>query len=180
MNKLPILFAAALALSPSMGCESPAPNQAASSSPPPPPSAPAPSVARATKVAKTPAPSAPPPITKAIAEEEAKPEGVETRIHFRAGASTGAVEGSVLRGERNRYLIRAGHGQRMQVSISSLENNASFTLIQPDGKTVAGTEEERDHPPLWKGTLPLSGDYVIVVGPTRGNATYRLEVSIKN
>jgi hypothetical protein len=31
----------------------------------------------------------------------------------------------------------------------------------------------------WSGELPASGDYGIVVTPTRGNATYRLKVQIR-
>jgi len=31
----------------------------------------------------------------------------------------------------------------------------------------------------WNGALPRSGDYVIEVGGTRGNATYKLKVTVR-
>jgi hypothetical protein len=41
--------------------------------------------------------------------------------------------------------------------------------------TASGAQETTD----WKGELPRNGDYVIVVGGTRGNATYTLEVTVR-
>lgn len=65
----------------------------------------------------------------------------------------------------------------MSVKISALESNAVFSLANPDGQVVAGTEEGQDTT-TWNGTLAQTGDYAITVGPTRGNATYRLEVTV--
>jgi len=36
-----------------------------------------------------------------------------------------------------------------------------------------------DEPTNWNGTTPESGDYKIEVAPDRGNATYRLAVSVE-
>lgn len=60
----------------------------------------------------------------------------------------------------------------MEVSITSLEDNAVFDLVGPDGTPI---DAELTNTTL---TLPRDGDYVIVVGGTRGNATYELVVSI--
>jgi hypothetical protein len=60
------------------------------------------------------------------------------------------------------------------VHITSLEDNAVFDLYAPGGRRSLA-EETTD----WTGELPRSGDYVISVGGTRGNATYTLEVTIR-
>jgi hypothetical protein len=60
------------------------------------------------------------------------------------------------------------------VHITSLENNAVFDVDAPGGRRTLA-QETTD----WTGELPRSGDYVISVGGTRGNATYTLEVTIR-
>jgi hypothetical protein len=37
---------------------------------------------------------------------------------------------------------------------------------------------ETDDATVWQGTLPVSGKYLIVVGGTRGNAAYKLKITI--
>jgi len=107
----------------------------------------------------------------------AQPQGVDQRISFAAGATSAAVENAVISGTRDRYTLWVQAGQTMRVEITSLEDNADFQVYAPDGQQLkgesAGAVIER-----WELLLPQSGDYVIVVGPTRGNATYRLVVSI--
>jgi hypothetical protein len=61
----------------------------------------------------------------------------------------------------------------MTVSITSLEKNAIFDIQAPDGELL---KQEGTN---WSGVLPSTGDYKIVVGGTRGNASYRLRVTIK-
>jgi hypothetical protein len=62
----------------------------------------------------------------------------------------------------------------MTVTITSEEKNAAFDIIDPSGEKIA--QEITDQQVI--DVLPLAGDYQIVVGPTRGNATYKLTVSI--
>jgi hypothetical protein len=66
----------------------------------------------------------------------------------------------------------------MSVSISSLEDNAVFQIYEPGGNQALPGAGERDDAREWSGELPASGDYTIVVGGTRGNATYELRVTI--
>jgi hypothetical protein len=100
------------------------------------------------------------------------------RIRFAPGHSSAQVKSSVLRGERNEYVLTAKAGQRMILSIRSLEKNAAFTVYPPgSARPLPATEEERDAT-TWTGKLPKHGDYVISVGSTRGNATYVLKVTI--
>ena len=98
------------------------------------------------------------------------------RIRFDRGRTTKVIRDSVVRGTRDRYLLRASRGQTMIVHITSLEENAVFD-VYPLGtnQPLAGAQETTD----WTGELPRSGDYVIEVGGTRGNASYTLEVTIR-
>jgi hypothetical protein len=100
------------------------------------------------------------------------------RVQFAHGQSWVKIENSVVRGTRNRYLAAAKAGQTMTVSISSLENNAVFSIARPDGKYLPDATDESDAT-HWSGKLPESGDFVLEVGGTRGNAKYVLNVAIK-
>ncbi|HEX8844551.1 MAG TPA: hypothetical protein VF791_07895 [Pyrinomonadaceae bacterium] len=98
------------------------------------------------------------------------------RIRFERGRTTKVIRDAVVRGTRDRYLLRARAGQTLTVHITSVEDNAVFDIYRTGGRrTLAGAEETMD----WTGTLPRNGDYVIEVGGTRGNATYTLEVTVR-
>lgn len=104
--------------------------------------------------------------------------GVTERVRFAPGTSGATIKGAVIRGERDVYLLGAGAGQTMKVKIYSLEDNAVFQIKNPDGSFASGAEEGVDAT-IWSGRLPAYGDYKIVVGGTRGNATYTLMVEIR-
>ncbi|MGC1396418.1 MAG: hypothetical protein WA828_19310, partial [Coleofasciculaceae cyanobacterium] len=95
------------------------------------------------------------------------------RIRFQPGASGATVERAVIRGERDTFLLAARRRQTMTVSITSLEKNAVFDIKDPNGKIL------KQEVTNWSGVLPATGDYQIVVGGTRGNASYRLRVSVR-
>lgn len=105
-------------------------------------------------------------------------DGITKRIKFAKGKSSATVRGAVVRGDRDTYIVGARAEQMMSVTISSIEDNAVFTVQGPDGEFLQDAGEEDDA----KGVtvpLPLNGDYRIKVGGTRGNATYRLTVTIR-
>ena len=110
--------------------------------------------------------------------ESPTPRGKTQRVRFPRGRTTAVLNGTVVRGTRDRYILGSRGGQTMIVHISSREKNAVFTILGPDATALAGTEEGVDATD-WTGELPMSGDYSIWVGPTRGNATYTLEVTIR-
>lgn len=95
------------------------------------------------------------------------------RIQFARGASSAVVEDAVVRGTRDTYLVGAKAGQKMTVSITSVENNAVFDITSPKQKLI------KQEATSWSTKLSATGDYRIVVGGTRGNATYKLRVEIK-
>lgn len=87
------------------------------------------------------------------------------------------VQDSVVRGTRDVYVLKASKGQRMSVSITSIEDNAVFSVIAPPG---GGRTRILDSMGTsWTGILPIDGDYQIAVGSTRGNASYKLSVQIR-
>jgi hypothetical protein len=92
--------------------------------------------------------------------------------------SSHTISGSVIRGERARHPVKARAGQTLDVSIASDENNAVFQIYSPGEKEMLPGAGEMDDATKWSGKLPAEGEYVIVVGPTRGNATYTLTYSI--
>jgi hypothetical protein len=112
-------------------------------------------------------------------------------IRFARGASTAEVRGAVVRGERALYSIQAREGQRMSLRITAVEHNAVFQVYAPGAEVKTGDfgvevvgealpgAGEGDDATRWAGELPRSGAYTIVVGGTRGNATYRLTVTIR-
>jgi hypothetical protein len=103
---------------------------------------------------------------------------ITKRIRFAKGKTSATVRNSVLRDEVHYYLVNIRQGQNLSVKVTSLEKNASFRIMKPSGGYVDGAGE-MDEPTAWSGTVSESGDYKIEVAPDRGNATYRLTVSVK-
>ncbi|MBD1933152.1 MULTISPECIES: hypothetical protein [Cyanophyceae] len=103
----------------------------------------------------------------------AQARGRTQRIRFAPGKSSALVEYAVVRGTRDTYLLSAKARQTMTLSITSLEKNAVFDVVAPNGRII------RQEATSWRGVLPATGDYKIVVGGTRGNASYKMQVAIK-
>ncbi len=80
----------------------------------------------------------------------------------------------------------------MTVTIAALERNAVFQLYVPGwsaakdrggiwqfrGTALPGAGESNDAT-RWSGRLPANGRYLLVIGGTRGNASYDATVTIK-
>ncbi|EAZ91585.1 hypothetical protein [Crocosphaera chwakensis] len=107
------------------------------------------------------------PLTTIIAQSDRT-----KRIQFDRGEISTTVEDAVIRGTRDIYLLGANAPQIMTVSLTSLENNAVFNLVSPNNIIL---KKEVTHTNL---ILPANGDYKIIVGGIRGNATYNLYVEI--
>ncbi len=106
-------------------------------------------------------------------------QGVKKKIQFARGASSATVSGAVVRGDRDRYYLGAKKGQTMSVKITSQEDNAVFQIYLPGEEDALSGAGDGDDARDWSGELPRDAEYVIVVGGTRGNATYKLTVSIE-
>ena len=106
-------------------------------------------------------------------------DGVKKKVRFAKGTSSTTIKGAVIRGDRDRYTVGAKAGQTMSVKITSLEKNAVFQICFAGEQECLPGASEGDDAMKWSGELPVDNDYVIVVGGTRGNATYTLTISIK-
>jgi len=102
------------------------------------------------------APNSSAPITATIAKNQV--------IRFDAGPAKVELNGAVISGQRDRYTLSLLKGENLEVLISS--NNP-----------LPGTEEGKDAN-NWSVPIPADGSYAILVGATRGNATYTLKVNV--
>lgn len=110
-------------------------------------------------------------------------------LRFAPGANSVTVSGAVVRGTRDVYSFVAQKGQHLDVRVTAVESNAVFAVWLPgarfepasptdiQGRALRGADE-RTEAKQWRGALPESGRYLLVVGPTRGNATYDLQLAI--
>ena len=94
------------------------------------------------------------------------------KVEFPPGSNSTAVDDTVIRGTTKTYLLKARGGQVIDIQITSPEKNAVFDIISPNGDSILKETFS------WKGVLPETGDYQVVVGGTRGNATYNLAMEI--
>lgn len=95
------------------------------------------------------------------------------RVQFEPGASSAEVENAVVRGTRDVYVLGAQENQVMSLSITSLEENAVFDVLSPSDEVLRRESVSEEI------VLPESGDYRILVGGTRGNASYQLAIAIR-
>ncbi len=141
----------------------------------PPTSAPATTVPPATAPPATAAPA-----TTAAGEDlAARAFGVDDatnvlaeRLEFPGSTLETVVSSAVVRGERVVYFVEAPAGWLLAAGIGSVEDNAVFDLYAPTGERLLA-EATAGHV-----VAPEPGDYQIVVGGTRGNATYDLAVAL--
>jgi hypothetical protein len=98
--------------------------------------------------------------------------GANKTVKFGKGNSSASYSNSVVRGDRDTYNLGAKAGQFMTVTITSGEDNASFEIVAPNGENLVDDDSN------WTGELPADGNYKIIVGGTRGNATYTVKFSV--
>lgn len=109
---------------------------------------------------------------KALTPDEAD-GGANKTVRFGKGRSSASYSNSVIRGDRDTYNLRAGAGQFMTVSITSVEDNASFQIVAPNGADLVLDDT------YWRGELPRDGNYKIIIGSGRGNATYTVNFKVE-
>lgn len=128
----------------------------------------------------------------ATAAGAAEPVPTPKAIFFATGSTRGTVGGHVLRGERDLYSVKSGAGQIMTVTITAPDDNAVFQIYEPGtqvGRDADGflqftgkalpRADDGDDTTRWSGRLPRNGTYLIVIGSTRGNARYSMDVKIE-
>jgi hypothetical protein len=121
----------------------------------------------------------------------AAPSDVSVPVRFAAGAAAAEITGGIARGEVACFTVAARKGQHMRVSQPGREDSNIVIQIyaprwlvarSPNGIRVRGLAlpgaAEGQDAKTWSGTLPTSGNYLLVLGTTWGGGEYRLRVEI--
>jgi len=116
---------------------------------------------------------------------------VRREVRFPRGATGVTLEGAVVRADRDIYRLSARAGQTLRVRVRSVEDNAAVQ-VYPAGARYSRADwgwefhtaafpgaTEEDGATAFTARLPRTGTYLIVVGPSRGNATYSLAISVR-
>ena len=118
-------------------------------------------------------------VSTADAEDEIRTE----RVHFKPGTSGATVKGKIRGYETVDYVLEAGKGQQMNVSMAT-DNLSSYFNILPPGESDAAMYIGSTSGNEFDGTLPKSGDYKIRVYMMRNaarrdeTANYRVEMIV--
>jgi hypothetical protein len=105
------------------------------------------------------------------------------QVHFKPGANSAVVEGKITGYETVDYVLEAGKGQRMNVSMAT-KNGANYFNILPPGEIEVAIFNGSVNGNQYEGVLPESGAYKIRVYMMRSAARrnevakYRLEMVI--
>ena len=102
---------------------------------------------------------------------ESKPSS--RRVQFKRGASSATVQSRVSIELSDTWIVGARAGQTMTVQLTS-PRNVRFMLM-----TSRTTQSLADNTRSWTGTLPETGDYLILVESDAKGATYSMTISIK-
>ena len=105
------------------------------------------------------------------------------RVHFKKGANSAVVEGSIKGYETVDYVLGARAGQHMNVSLATKHGATYFNILAPGENEVAmfNASVSQNH---YEGELPANGDYKIRVYMMRSAArrneaaSYTLTVGI--
>jgi hypothetical protein len=100
---------------------------------------------------------------------------IPQRINFQSGAVSGDLRGYLRAGHSQYYVLRAMGGQIMQVEVAPGEN-VQLIVYGADGTVLKSGMGEGAS---FRGRLPVTGDYVLVVRAGAGsNVVYSLRVKI--
>jgi hypothetical protein len=131
-------------------------------------------------------------LSAVAAARAAEPIPSPKPIFFATGSTSGTIGGRVVRGTPVLYSVKATTGQTLTVTITAPDDNAVFQIYEPGttigrdsdgllefhGTSLHGAAPGEDTT-RWSGRLPKSGTYLIVIGGTRGNARYSMDVKIE-
>ncbi len=120
-------------------------------------------------------------VSAAVAQSDIRTEPV----HFKTGATSAVIEGSITGFEVIDYVLGADKGQYMNVSMATDNNDNYFNILAPGENKVAfynGSTNDNQY----EGIIPTNGEYKIrvyqVEDTARPNkiANYNLEIIITN
>ena len=113
-------------------------------------------------------------------------------IRFAPGTSAADLDGGLARGDRACFTIAARTGQHVAVTQPNRgEGNIVLQFyrppwtvtVLPHGPRVSGTAlpgaGEGEDAAEWRGTLPATGAYLLVLGTSRGGGEYHVCVEVR-
>ena len=104
---------------------------------------------------------------------ETKP--ASRRVQFKRGASSTTIQGTVSVALSDTLIVGARAGQTMSIQLTAPRKSIRFMLM-----TYKTTDSLADNTRSWTGTLPETGDYLILVeGDGDKSSPYSLTITIK-
>ena len=125
-----------------------------------------------TLVVPSPVPYVPPPSTLTPVP---LPQTYVTQIQFDPGGTSDDIQGSVPAGGSNTYILGATQSQIMSVSI--LGGYFPLQIQGRDGQVLCPIEENTECY-FWRGALPATQEYYIIVKSGNDQTKYTLRVAI--
>jgi len=107
--------------------------------------------------------------------ETGETKAASRRVQFKRGASSTTLQGKVSIALPDQLIVGARAGQVMSVQLTAPRKSVRFTLM-----TYKTTNLLTDNNTTsWTGTLPETGDYIILVEGNAKGSTYSITISIK-
>lgn len=111
--------------------------------------------------------------TRMVNPQSGESKPASRRVQFSRGASFATIKGRVSIAMPDTLIVGARAGQVMTVQLYSPAGAVRFMLM-----TARTTMSLADNTRSWTGTLPETGDYLILVDSDK-RATYSMTISIK-
>ncbi|MGD1804004.1 protein kinase domain-containing protein [Dapis sp. BLCC M126] len=169
INPIPIPTLPSITPTPS----SPSPTTTSTSSPSPtvPASPIIPQPSPTPEIRVTPLPTPP-----AISETPPKLVAFEERLNILPGEPI-SIEGNLKGNETINYIISGSQGQNLNLLVTG--EGVLMSLLGADG---AGIDRVSEKVSIWKGKLPIDGDYKIILTPLPGlpATDYKLDINLIN
>ena len=106
-----------------------------------------------------------------------EPQAPAQRIVFPPGAISATVDGFIMPGEIQTYVLAANQGQSMTAIVSSPGNSVGLSIVGADGTPYKRTSLGGSG---FSFTLPLTQDYYVSAVNLGSATTYSLSVIIVN
>lgn len=131
----------------------------------------------ATATAEPPAATAEPtaPAETAVPAPTEVPEEEAERIRLGPGTTDARVEGDLAARESVRYVLAAREGDLLEVEVSAPEPGVRLVIFGEDGTVLRSGMAEGS---LFRGTLPATQDYTVLLDAAEAALSYSMLVSL--
>jgi len=98
---------------------------------------------------------------------------IPARIQFAAGGTAAIVQGQLGANSKHAYLLSAGAGQTLDVTLTA-PSSLTLKILGADGSTVQSAGSSL----TFRGTLPKTQDYILVLASGGSAADYSISLAI--